>query len=111
MRARQGGNNNLRLPFGTSLFDLTSPETPPAEDLCEKHGLRIYTVEAALLQAPGTFFRDHPVDARTVLAGVRQISPIVQRLLGGSHSTIGLIASIPPLSVPQTHATCNSGTG
>ena len=88
VRARQGGNNNLRLPFGTSLFDLTSPETPPAEDLCEKHGLRIYTVEAALLQAPGAFFRDHPVDARTVLAGVRQVGPIVQRLLSGSHSTI-----------------------
>ena len=88
VRARHGGNNNLRLPFGASLFDLRSPETPAAEDLCERNGLRIYTIEAALVQVPATFYRDYPVEAHTVLAGVRQVAPIVHRLLAGSRSTI-----------------------
>ena len=88
VRAPQARNNNIALPFGTSLFDLMSPEAPAAGDLCEMNSVRIYTVEAALLRAASTFFQDYPVEARTVLAGVRQAAPIVQRLLAGSHSTI-----------------------
>ena len=88
VRAPHGRNNTIALPFGTSLFDLKSPEVPAAGDFCEKGGVRIYTVEAALLRAAPTFFRDYPVEARTVLAGVRQIGPILQGLLAGSHSTI-----------------------
>ena len=88
VRAPQGRNNNLRLPFGTSLFDLAALEAPPAADLCERHGLRIYTIEAALVHAPSSFFRDHPVEARTALASIRHVAPLVSRLLAGSHSTI-----------------------
>ena len=88
VRARRGGNNNLSLPFGTALFDLRALETPAAEDLCERNGLRLHTVDAALLHVPATFFRDYPVEARTVLAGVRQVGAIVRRVLAGSHSTI-----------------------
>ena len=86
--ARQGGNNHLRLPFNTSLFDLRSPKMPAAADLRAWNGLRVYTVEAALLRVPATFFRDCPVEARTALAGVRQIGGVAQRLLAGSHSTV-----------------------
>ncbi|MDE0193865.1 MAG: Fic family protein [Gammaproteobacteria bacterium] len=88
VRAAQASNNNIALPFDTSLFDLTAPEIPVASDLCERNGIRIYTVEAALLRVTSTFYRDHPVEARTVLAGVRQVGPILQRLLDASHSTI-----------------------
>ena len=88
VRATQGSNNNITLPFDTSLFDLMAPEVPAAGDLCERNGIRIYTVEAALLRASSTFYRNHPVEARTVLAGVRQVAPILQRLLAESRSTI-----------------------
>ena len=86
--ARQGGNNCLRLPFNTSLFDLRSPEMPAAADVRAWNGLRVHTVEAALLRVPAAFFRDCPVEARTALAGVRQIGGVAQRLLAGSHSTV-----------------------
>ena len=88
VRAAQGGNNHITLPFDTALFDLMSPEEPVPGDLCERNGIRIYSVEAGLLRASSTFYRDHPVEARTVLAGVRQVGPILQRLLAKSHSTI-----------------------
>ena len=93
VRAPTGRNNNLALPFDTSLFDLMSADVPVAEDLCDRNGVRVYTVEAALLRAPSTFYQRHPVEARTALAGVRQVGPILQRLLAGSHtSTAGRLA-------------------
>ena len=46
VRAPQARNNNIALLFGTSLFDLKSPELPAAGDICAKDGVRIYTVEA-----------------------------------------------------------------
>ena len=88
VRAPQGGNNNLGLPFGTALFDLKSRQTPAAAELCERHGLRVYTVETALLRTPSTFFRDCSLEARTVLADVRHVGGLTHRLLAGGHSTV-----------------------
>ncbi|MDE0692291.1 MAG: Fic family protein [Gammaproteobacteria bacterium] len=85
--AERGGNNNVDLPFGMSLFDLKSPHLPLA-DIFEREGLRTYTTEAALLRVPPRFFRDCPIEARTALAGVVQVTGIVQRLLAGNHSTV-----------------------
>ena len=75
-------------PFETSLFDLRAAVVPEPADICEWQGLRVCTVDAALVQVPARFFRDCPVEARTALAGVRQVGGIVRRLLAGSRSTV-----------------------
>ena len=86
--AETGGNNVIGLPFDTGLLDLKSQTTPAPADLCEREGLRIYTIEGALMRVPGAFFRGCPVEARTVLASLPQIGSLLQRLLAGSHSTV-----------------------
>jgi len=88
VHAQGGRNNALRLPFETSLFDLRAAVVPEPADICEWHGLRVCTVDAALVQVPARFFRDCPVEARTALAGVRQVGGIVRRLLAGSRSPV-----------------------
>ena len=88
VHAVQGANNRIELPFGTSLFDLKTKQMPRADDLCEKNGVRVFTPEAALVRAPPDFFRDSPIEAQTVLAGIEQTSGLLRRLLAGSNTVI-----------------------
>ena len=88
VRAADAGNHRIDLPFETSLFNLKSSRTPALDDLCLKDGLRLFTVEAALLRVSERFFRDHPVEAQTALASVRQVTELVRRLLEGGHSKV-----------------------
>ena len=88
VRAVDARNHRIDLPFETSLFNLKSSRTPAPDDLCLKDGLRLFTVEAALLRVPARFFRDRPVEAQTALASVRQVTELVRRLLEGSHSKV-----------------------
>ena len=81
-------NNLITLPFGTSLFDLKVEHMPSRDDICERDGVRLYTTEAALLRVPASFYRDHPLDARTVLGGVADVGGVARRLLSGSHSKV-----------------------
>ena len=83
-----GGNNLIALPFETSLFDLKVERMPPREDICEREGVRLYTMEAALPRVPESFYRDHPLDARTVLASVPGVGGLASRLLSGGHSKV-----------------------
>ncbi len=84
----KGANNKLDLPFGTSLYDLKVREIPPAEDLTEKHNLRLYNPDAALLKVSESFFMRTPVEAQVVLGAVRDVSGILGRLLDGGHSAV-----------------------
>ncbi len=86
--AQTGRNNVVQLPFDTSLFDLKTTTIVESEDICEWQGLQIYTVDAALVQVQARFFRDFPVEARTVLTGVKQLGGIVRRLLAQSRTTV-----------------------
>lgn len=88
VHAPGAGNNRIDLPFNMSLFALRSQRTPAPEVLCVKDGVRVFTVEAALVRVPARFFRDHAVESRTALAGMRQITELVRRLLAGSHSKV-----------------------
>ena len=83
-----GGNNLIALPFETSLFDLNVKTMPPQDDICERAGVRLYTPEAALVRVPESFYRDHPLDAYTVLASVPGVGGVASRLLAGGHSKV-----------------------
>ena len=88
IHAPKAGNHRIDLPFETSLFNLKSSRIPASDDLCLKDGLRLFTVEAALLRVSERFYRDHPVEAQTALASVRQVTELIRRLLEGSHSKV-----------------------
>ncbi len=83
-----GTNNNVALPFGTSLYDLKQPRMPPAADLLEKEGLRLFSPPAAMVRIPEAFFAAHPIEAQVVLASVRDASELLRRLLDGGHSVV-----------------------
>jgi hypothetical protein len=78
-----GANNRVDLLFGTSLYDLKQRRMPPPADLTEKEGLRLYTVEAALLKVSETFYQRHPVAAQVVLSASGDVTGVLRRLLDG----------------------------
>ena len=84
----KGANNTIELPFGTSLYDLKQVRMPPEADLCETEGLRLFTLEAALVKVPQAFFTRSPVEAQVVLSGIPDASGVIRRLLEGGHSVI-----------------------
>ena len=84
----RGTNNTVELLFGTSLYDLAQKRMPPAADLTEREGLRLFTLEAALTKVPESFFARYPVEAQVVLSGTRDASDVLARLLDGGHSAI-----------------------
>lgn len=87
VRTPKGGNKPTQLPFGTSLFDVRYV-MPKAEEIVEEHGLRLYSLPAALVTCPEQFFRRLSTDVRAALAMVKDASDVLTILLEGGHSTI-----------------------
>jgi fido (protein-threonine AMPylation protein) len=87
VRSPKGTNGVTKLPHGTSLFDLQGT-LPPAADRTEKGGLRLFSLEAALIEASPRYFLNHTTDVRAALAMIRDASDLLGRLLDGGHSTI-----------------------
>jgi fido (protein-threonine AMPylation protein) len=78
----------MQLPFGTSLYDLKHGHTPPAAELTERDGVRLYTPDAALTKVSESFLSRNPVEAQVVLRGIQDSSDVLRRLLDGGHSTV-----------------------
>ncbi len=87
VRSPKGRNNVTKLPHGTSLFELQAP-LPDPTDMAEKNGLRLFSLESALIEASPRFFLHHATDARAAMAMIRDASDLLARLLDGGHSTI-----------------------
>lgn len=84
----RASNNRTELLFGTSIYDLKQKEMPLPADLALREGLRLYTVEAALLRVPEAFFHRHPVEVQVALASLGPSSPLLSRLLEGGHTVV-----------------------
>jgi len=82
----KGGNHNLELLFGTSLYDLKSG-MPAEAILTERDGLRLFSPAAALVRTPESFFKRQPIETQVVLASLRDASDLLRLLLGGGNST------------------------
>lgn len=87
IRAKSAGNKVTNLPHGTSLFDIKA-NLPSSEDSLEVEGLRLFSLENALVSAGPTFFKQSPTSARAALAMLRDASPILSKLLEGGHSAV-----------------------
>jgi len=61
---------------------------PDLSDMAQKDGLRLFSLESALIEASPRIFLHHATDARAALAMIRDASDLLARLLDGGHSTI-----------------------
>ncbi len=88
----KGGNHNLDLLFGTSLYDLKS-DLPDAAALTERNGLRLFSPAATLVRMPESSFGRQPIETQVVLAGLREASDVLRFLLaGGNSAKAGVLA-------------------
>lgn len=87
VRSPKARNKVTKLPHGTSLLDLRAA-LPAAADTEEKEGIRIFSLESALIASPPNYFSRHSTDVRAALLMIRDASGILARLLEGGHSTI-----------------------
>jgi fido (protein-threonine AMPylation protein) len=76
------------LLFGTSLYDLKQPKMLSQTDLSLKDGLRLFTPAAALVRVPEDFIRRHPLEVQVLLAGTKDASEVLGRLLEGGHTVV-----------------------
>jgi hypothetical protein len=87
VRSPRARNKVTNFPHGTSLLDLRAA-LPAAPDRQERQGLRVFSLESALIECSPNFFSNHATDVRAALAMVRDGSALLSRLLDGGHSTI-----------------------
>jgi len=87
VRSPGARNKITKLPHGTSVFDLRAA-LPGAKDHTEKEGLRVFSVESALIDSSPSHFRRQTTDVRAILATVRDSSSLLGHLLDGGHTVI-----------------------
>ncbi len=81
LHAPAGSNNQVALPFGTSLIDLQDPREPAPEEAQQRDSLRILSPEAAAVRLPPVFFRTHPVEAQVLISQLANRGRILAHLL------------------------------
>ena len=82
----KGSNNNVKLLFGTSLYDLKVSAMPAASEVVTREGLRLFSPAASLVGVPESFFARNPVESQVVLASIADVSDLLRLLLNGGHS-------------------------
>ncbi len=85
VKAPKSGNSKTDLPHNTSLFE-TRATVAFGEALHITDGLRLFSVEDALILVPEVFFQNHPTEARTALAMMPGASRLLGKLLDGGHT-------------------------
>jgi hypothetical protein len=86
-RSPRAGNKVTKLPHGTSLLELRIA-LPTAADRKEEQGLRLFSVESALIACSRNYFSNNATDVRVVLPMIRDASGLLARLLEGGHTVI-----------------------
>ena len=86
LNSPRGTNNEIKLLFGTSLYDLKVAEMPAAGDLVMRDGLRLFSLAASLVRVAESFFARNPLETQVVLASLADASDVLRLLLNGGHS-------------------------
>ena len=87
VRSPKARNKVNPLPHGTSLLDLRAA-LPPPEERQEIEGLRVFSLESALIECSPQYFSSNATDVRAALATLRDVSGVLRKLLEGGHSKI-----------------------
>jgi hypothetical protein len=75
IRNPEGNNNVTQLLYGTNLFNLKA-NLPVYTYIHPEYGVRMYSLAEALVFVSPSFFRQHPISARTCLQMVKDESEI-----------------------------------
>lgn len=87
VRAPSGNNNNINVMNAYSIFDLKL-DIPAQGDVIQKDGLNLYELSAALIGVSEQFYKNNPMEARSILASQSDGSKILEKLLHGSNTVI-----------------------
>lgn len=87
VRSSQANNKPTPLPHLTSLFNLKTG-IPAVEQMVVYKGIRMYNLQSALIYSTGAVYTHNAIDARTVLALIRDASEVLPTLLENGHSTL-----------------------
>jgi fido (protein-threonine AMPylation protein) len=87
IRSPHGNNGSTSLPHNTSLFNHRA-ELPDEGLVTEQRGIRMYTLQGALIYCSAAAFAGNGLDARTALSAIRDASELLPVLLDNGHSTI-----------------------
>lgn len=88
VHASEGYNNNLSLPANTSLFDYSAKDFVASTSRAIVQGLRVLSLEAALLRASPNLWQTDPLTLRLSLEQLRDVAQLSRLLLDGGHSVI-----------------------
>lgn len=88
VRAPSARNQTTVLPFETSIFETRARIADKEEVVIDAHGLRLFSLESALIYCPEPFYRNNPVDVRAALGTFREGTDLLRRLLDGGHSVV-----------------------
>jgi hypothetical protein len=80
-------NTVIKLPFGNSIFNLSTKPTDNA-DVVVVDGIRRLDVPVALTAVPESFFKEHQLSAQLALKQVRSASQVLGPLLEKGASTV-----------------------
>ena len=79
--------NKLIMPnFYTSFVDIKAA-FPPEVEHEPRYGVRLYPLAYALLMVRPDYYRRDALEARTCLASLRDVSPIVLAAIDGGHTS------------------------
>jgi hypothetical protein len=84
----KGTNNTVTLLFGTSIYDLKQQNMPERTALVRREGLHLFSLAAALVRVPASFFLRYPIETQVALAAIKDTSEILGRLLDAGRSVI-----------------------
>lgn len=85
VRAPKARNQATKFPHNTSIFE-SRAAIANGDGLNEHNGLRLFSIEEALIGVQAAFFNQHSTEARTVLAIIPDASALLAKLLDGGHS-------------------------
>jgi hypothetical protein len=80
VRAPAARNQITTFPHDTTIFEVKSA-IAAGDDLIIVDGMRLFTVEAALINASESYYRAHPVNARAILGSIPDASALLAKLL------------------------------
>lgn len=88
VHAPAGTNTTLPLPRGHNLIDYRAPDFPPGAKRTTAAGLRVMTLERALVGVSEAFFRAYPRDAQIALMSLKDPDGLLRELLDGGRPVV-----------------------
>lgn len=85
VRAPAGRNQATAFPYNTSIFEVRAAIAEVGKGAV-REGLRLFSVEDALVAVTENFYQLHPTDARAILATIPDASALLAKLLEGGRT-------------------------